>query len=80
MRGVKPHVCRLFPVSYDNDSILLSDDYSDYSCARAADAPTVYRVAREALGDIFGGALVDALDRVEGDRRDGLIPLKRNRF
>lgn len=65
MRGVKPHVCRLFPVSYDTDSILLSDDYSDYSCAGAPDAPTVYRVAREALGDIFGAALVVALDRAE---------------
>jgi hypothetical protein len=65
MRGVKPHVCRLFPASYDTDSILLSDDYADYSCAGAPDAPTVYRVAREALGDIFGLALVQALDRAE---------------
>jgi hypothetical protein len=80
MRGVKPHVCRLFPVSYDSDSILLSDDYSDYSCAGVPDAPTVYRVAREALGDIFGGALVEALDRVEGDRPWGLIPLKQKSF
>ena len=87
MRGVKPHVCRLFPVSYDSDSILLSDDYSDYSCAGAAGAPTVYRVAREALGDIFGAALVAALDRVEsaeaaeaGDRRSGLIQLKSKSF
>ena len=65
MRGVKPHVCRLFPVSYDTDSILMSDDYPDYSCAQDPDAPTVYRVAREALGDIFGGALVRALDAAE---------------
>jgi Fe-S-cluster containining protein len=65
MRGVKPHVCRLFPVSYDSDSILLSDDYADYSCAYDERAPTVYRVARDALGDVFGAELTDALDRAE---------------
>ena len=64
-RGVKPHVCRLFPVTYDHTSILMSDDYVDYSCAYQADAPTVYRVQRETLGDIFGEALVHALDAVE---------------
>jgi len=87
MRGVKPHVCRLFPVSYDSDSILLSDDYRDYSCADAAGAPTVYRVARDALGDIFGAALIDAMDRLEaaeaaeaGDTHRGLIQLKSKSF
>lgn len=65
MRGVKPHVCRLFPLSYDSDSILMSDDYADYSCAYRADAPTVYRVARGALADIFGVELVYALDAAE---------------
>jgi len=58
-------VCRLFPVTYDHTSILMSDDYVDYSCAYQADAPTVYRVQRETLGDIFGEALVHALDAVE---------------
>jgi hypothetical protein len=72
MRGVKPHVCRLFPASYDADSILLSDDYTDYSCASAPDAPTVYRVARDALGDIFGADLVAALDRAESRVANGL--------
>lgn len=65
MRGIKPHVCRLFPVSYDSDSIVMSDDYSDYSCAYDPEAPTVYQVAREALADIFGEDLVDVLDRAE---------------
>jgi Fe-S-cluster containining protein len=72
MRGVKPHVCRLFPASYDADTILLSDDYSDYSCAQSPEAPTVYRVAREALADIFGAALVVALDRAEAEVRGPL--------
>lgn len=65
MRGTKPHVCRLFPLSYDSDSIVLSDDYADYSCARDSSAPTVYRVGRDALGDIFGAELVAAMDAAE---------------
>jgi hypothetical protein len=63
--GVKPHVCRLFPLSYDERAILLSDDYPDYSCSRDRSAPTVYRVGRDAVGAIFGTALVDALDEAE---------------
>jgi hypothetical protein len=65
MRGTKPHVCRLFPLSYDSESIVLSDDYADYSCARDPSAPTVYRVGRDALGDIFGAELVVAMDAAE---------------
>jgi len=64
-RGTKPHVCRLFPLSYDDESILLSDDYHDYSCALVPDAPTVYRVGRETLADVFGADLVAALDAAE---------------
>lgn len=66
-RGVKPHVCRLFPLSYESDAIVLSDDYADYSCSRVAGAPSVYRVARDVLAEIFGAELVAALDRVEAD-------------
>jgi Fe-S-cluster containining protein len=64
-RGTKPHVCRLFPLSYDSESIVLSDDYPDYSCSLDPSAPTVYRVGRADLGDIFGADLVAALDAVE---------------
>jgi Fe-S-cluster containining protein len=64
-RGTKPHVCRLFPLSYTHDAIVVSDDYEDYSCAYDISAPTLYRVARDALGDIFGPELVMAMDRVE---------------
>lgn len=62
---IKPHVCRLFPLSYDRDAIVLSDDYEDYSCAFDAEAPSVYRVQRGTLLDVFGGALVAALDAAE---------------
>ena len=64
-RGVKPHVCRLFPLSYQTDAIVLSDDYAEYSCSRDDRAPSVYRVSRDTVGEIFGSALVAALDRAE---------------
>lgn len=63
--GIKPHVCRLFPLSYDQESIVLSDDYDDYSCSQDGAAPSVYRVGRSDLGAIFGAELVTALDRAE---------------
>jgi Fe-S-cluster containining protein len=64
-RSVKPHVCRLFPLTYEIDAIVLSDDYPAYSCAFDDDAPSVYRSGRDALGDIFGQDLVHALDQAE---------------
>lgn len=64
-RGTKPHVCRLFPVTYDDEAILVSDDHEDYSCAFDAGAPTLYRVSRDTLADVFGADLVAALDRAE---------------
>ena len=65
LHQVKPHICRLFPMSYEGDAIVISDDYEDYDCADAAGAPSLYRVARDTLAAVFGPALVDALDRVE---------------
>jgi len=64
-RGVKPSICRLFPLSYGEGAIVVSDDYPDYSCAYEPTAPTLYRVARDALGDLFGAALVTAMDAAE---------------
>ncbi len=64
-RGVKPTICRLFPLTYGDGAIMVSDDYVDYSCAYEPNAPTLYRVAREALADIFGEELVRAMDDAE---------------
>jgi Fe-S-cluster containining protein len=64
-RGVKPSICRLFPLSYGEGMIQVSDDYVDYSCAYQPDAPTLYQVAREALADLFGPELVRAMDAAE---------------
>ncbi len=63
--GIKPSICRLFPLSYGEGMILVSDDYQDYSCAYQADAPTLYRVARDTIGALFGADLVAAMDAAE---------------
>lgn len=64
MDGVKPAVCRLFPVSYQGDEIVIADEYPEYSCAHV-DGPTLYQLSRAAIGDIFGAELVTALDAAE---------------
>lgn len=65
LNGVKPMICRLWPLTWDCDSIGLADDYTDYSCAFEPEAPTVYQIARAALRQLFGSQLGDALDAVE---------------
>jgi Fe-S-cluster containining protein len=64
LRGVKPAICRLFPVSYEADAIVIADEYPEYSCAHV-DGPTLYRLTRETIGELFGAALVAALDAAE---------------
>lgn len=63
-RGVKPAICRLFPLSYEEDVICIADEYPEYSCAHV-DGPTLYRITRDAFADIFGPELVTALDVAE---------------
>jgi Fe-S-cluster containining protein len=63
-RGVKPAICRLFPLSYEGDSILIAEEYPEYSCAHV-DGPTLYRITRDTLGELFGADLVTALDAAE---------------
>jgi Fe-S-cluster containining protein len=74
--GVKPNVCRLFPLSYDSDSIVLSDDYADYSCAGDPATPTVYRVARDTISQVFGDDVVAALDQAEAKVLSLTTPLR----
>lgn len=64
-RGVKPTICRLFPLTYGDGAIGVCDDYHDYSCAYDDAAPTLYQVGRDALADIFGPELVAAMDAAE---------------
>jgi len=64
LRGTKPAICRLFPLSYEDDAIVIADEYPEYSCAHV-DGPTLYRITRDALADIFGEPLVVAMDAAE---------------
>ncbi|MEO8707215.1 MAG: DUF3109 family protein [Kofleriaceae bacterium] len=65
-RGTKPAICRLFPMSYEEDAIVIADEYPEYSCAHVGDdEPTLYRITRDALGELFGADLVTALDAAE---------------
>ncbi|MBC8132696.1 MAG: hypothetical protein H7X95_06915, partial [Deltaproteobacteria bacterium] len=61
---VKPRVCRLYPLSWDKTSLGLSPDFDRYSCANH-DGPTLYRLMRGALMEVFGDTLIAELDRVE---------------
>jgi Fe-S-cluster containining protein len=64
-RGVKPSICRLFPLSYEQDTILVAEEeYPEYSCAYTG-GPSLYRAAREALQEAFGDELIAALDAAE---------------
>lgn len=64
MRGVKPAICRLFPLSYETDTIRIAEEYPELSCAYV-DGPTLYRLTRETLAELFGADLVRALDDAE---------------
>jgi len=65
---IKPRVCRLYPVSFGKGRLGLSPDFNDYSCAGDS-GPTVYRLMREAIGEIFGMPLIEELDRLESRGR-----------
>jgi Fe-S-cluster containining protein len=64
VRSVKPAICRLFPLSYESDAIVVAEEYLEYSCAHV-DGPTLYRITRDTLADVFGADLVVALDAAE---------------
>jgi Fe-S-cluster containining protein len=74
-RAVKPSICQLFPLSYTTDSLVVSDDFVDYTCAEYPGAPTLYRVAREALAFHFGESLVRACDAAEAQLRGRRLPV-----
>lgn len=64
LRGVKPAICRLFPVSYQGDTIIIAEEFPEYSCAHV-DGPTLYRLTRDTLAELFGEDLVVAMDAAE---------------
>src|SRR5512140_1103116 len=64
LSGVKPAICRLFPVSYLGDAIVIAEEYPEYSCAHV-EGPTLYRLTRDTLAELFGQPLVVAMDAAE---------------
>src|SRR5204863_10004321 len=52
-RGVKPAICRLFPLSYEDDAIVIADEFEEYSCAHV-DGPSLCRITRDTLAELFG--------------------------
>ena len=43
---------------------MIAEEYPEYSCAHV-DGPSLYRITRDTLGELFGLALVVALDDAE---------------
>jgi Fe-S-cluster containining protein len=62
---IKPAVCRLFPLTVGDGSLQRSEDFELYSCADAPTGPTLYRLLRSTLADVFGPTLVSQLDDAE---------------
>ena len=65
---IKPKVCRLYPLSWSQGLLGLSPDFNRYSCANES-GPTVYRLTRTPIADIFGMNLVEQLDAREAQLR-----------
>jgi Fe-S-cluster containining protein len=73
---IKPAICRLYPLSIDSDyTLCLSEDFSRYSCAGEPGGPTVYRLQRGTIADIYGKSLVRRLDQVERTLLGRRLPL-----
>jgi hypothetical protein len=73
---IKPAVCRLYPLALDGDHTLgLSDDYARYSCAGHAGGPSLYRVMRGTLADLYGRTLIRKLDQVERELLGRRLPI-----
>jgi hypothetical protein len=62
---IKPQVCRLYPLSFGEGLLGLSDDFDLYSCAHYPESPSVYQVTRVTVAEVFGWDVVRALDRME---------------
>jgi hypothetical protein len=72
---IKPAVCRLYPLAFGEGLIGLSDDFARYSCAGEPSGPTVYRLMRATLAEVFGVALVRRLDALERRLLGRRLPL-----
>jgi len=63
--SIKPKVCWLFPVTWDQGVLRPSSDVHDDLICRGS-GPTLYELARDELKVAFSPALVAELDSVRG--------------
>ncbi len=62
---LKPLVCSLFPLTFDDGRLFPSAEILDASLQCLGPGPTLYRGARADLGHYFGSGLVAELDALE---------------
>ncbi len=63
--SIKPAVCRMYPLTFGDGALCFSDDYDRYSCLGETGGPTVYRLMRPVLAQVFGDDVLEPLDRLE---------------
>lgn len=61
---IKPMVSTLFPLSFGEGALWLSDELEDGTLVCAGPGPSAYEAARSELAWYFGGDLVAELDRI----------------
>jgi Fe-S-cluster containining protein len=71
---IKPMVCRLYPLSWYEGLLCLSDDFHRYSCSEMS-GPTVYRLLRPVLAETFGLDVIPLLDHAERSTRRRRLPV-----
>ena len=59
---LKPMVSTLFPVTFGDGALLLSDELDEGTLVCGGDGPTAYEAARDEIRYYFGDALVSELD------------------
>jgi Fe-S-cluster containining protein len=62
---LKPMVCCLFPLTFDNGVLHCADEIEDASLVCGGEGPTLYRGVRQELLYYFGSECVSVLDGLE---------------
>lgn len=70
--AIKPLVCWLFPVTWDQGLLRPSYDITDDLACKGS-GPLVYDMAREEIGVVFGAALIAELDQLRADLAAGKL-------
>jgi hypothetical protein len=62
---IKPLVCILFPLSFEEGLLSLAPELEDGSLVCSGSGESVYRAMRNELAYYFGNEFVEELDRME---------------